>query len=198
MDAGLIILYLIELVIVFVFGVVIFFKKRELDELNETCKYLRIKALSNAPIDREAIFKVIQEEGFFPTRREDGEIQFKIQGSTILAGECANGFCYLRMAYELGKESIPAGRLVANLVQKSIVAIKTIVYEDNEMVLFSVESYCNSTDSFRPFFQRALSILRDSTGLFWEEMEKASEQQTNQQGLMDTTISTPKESTILS
>lgn len=31
MDAGLIILYLIELVIVFVFGVVIFFKKRELD-----------------------------------------------------------------------------------------------------------------------------------------------------------------------
>ena len=75
MDAGLIILYLIELVIVFVFGVVIFFKKRELDELDETCKHLRIKALSNAPIDREAIFKVIQEEGYFPTMREDGDIQ---------------------------------------------------------------------------------------------------------------------------
>ena len=198
MDAGLIILYLIELVIVFVFGVVIFFKKRELYELDETCKYLRIKALSNAPIDREAIFTVIQEEGFFPTRRDDGDIQFKIQGSTLFAGECANGFCYLRMAYELGNESIQVGRLVANLVQKRIVAIKAIVYEDNEMVLFSVESYCNRTDSFRPFFQRALPILSDSTGLFWEEMNKASEQQASQQGLMDMTISTPKEPTILS
>lgn len=198
MDAGLIILYLIELVIVFVFGVVIFFKKRELDEMDETCKHLRIKALSNAPIDREAIFKVIQEEGYFPTMREDGDIQFKIQGSTLFAGECANGFCYLRMAYELGNESIQAGWLVANLVQKRIVAIKTIVYEDNEMILFSVESYCNSTDSFRPFFQRALSILSDSTGLFWEELKKASEQQAHQQGLMNTTISSPKESTILS
>lgn len=69
MDAGLIILYLIELVIVFVFGVVIFFKKRELDELDETCKYLRINTLSNAPIDRKAIFKVIQEEGFFSCLR---------------------------------------------------------------------------------------------------------------------------------
>ena len=176
-------------------------KMEKLERLSEDNKRVSqnvVKHFSFSPLNADSIIMVIQEEGFFPTRREDGEIQFKIQGSTILARECANGFCYLRMAYELGKESIPAGRLVANLVQKSIVAIKTIVYEDNEMVLFSVESYCNSTDSFRPFFQRALSILRDSTGLFWEEMEKASEQQTNQQGLMDTTISTPKESTILS
>ena len=182
MDVGLIILYLIELVIVFVFGVDIFLKKRELDELDETCKHLRIKALSNAPIDREAIFKVIQEEGYFPTRCDDGEIQFKIQGSTLFAGECANGFCYLRIAYELRNEEIPAGRLVANLVNKRIIAIKTIVYEDDDLVLFSVESYCNGTDSFRPFFQRALSILNDSTVIFREEMNKASEQQAHQQG----------------
>ena len=82
MDAGLIILYLIELVIVFVFGIVIFFKKRELDELDETCNYLRIKASSNSPLDSNAMLKVIQEKGYFPTRDPDGNIEFKIQGTT--------------------------------------------------------------------------------------------------------------------
>lgn len=101
------------------------------------------------------------------------------------------------MAYALDNESIQNVRLVAKLIQKRIVAIKTIVYED-KMYLFSVESYCNSTDSFRTFFHRALSILSDSTGLFWEEMKNSSEQQAHQQGLVDTTKSTPQERTILS
>lgn len=69
---------------------------------------------------------------------------------------------FLRMAYELGNESMQCGRLVADLVNMRIVAIKTIVFEENEMVLFFVESYCKSTESFRAFFQRALSILNDS------------------------------------
>ena len=129
-------------------------------------------------------------------RRETSNSRFR--GKKIIVGECANNFCFLRMAYELDNESMQCGRLVANLVNMRIVAIKTIVFEKNEMVLFSVESYCKSTESFRVFFQQALSILNDSIGVFWEEMKKTSEPQTHQQGIMCTAISARKESTTLS
>lgn len=181
MDAGLIILYMIELVIVFVFGIVIFFKKRELDELDETCNYLRIKASSNSPLDSNAMLKVIQEEGHFPTRDPDGNIEFKIQGTTITASKIANYFCSTRIYYNIDKESIQAGLYAANIVNQSFVAIKTLIKEDEGILIFSVESYCKSIEAYRDFFQSSLQILSESVEMFREEMSKISEYKEQQQ-----------------
>ena len=196
MDAGLIILYLIELVIVLVFGVVIFFKKRELDDLDETCRYLRIKALSNEPINREAIMKVLQEEGLVPTICEEGDIEFKINGTTLNITEGAKGLCSIRVFYSIEKDLFWKGLYAANIVNQTIVVVKTLLIEENETLIFSVESYCKTVESFREQFHTSLNILNYSIEQFREEMDKLSEPQTDKQGVRNTSMAATKESTI--
>lgn len=181
MDAGLIILYLIELVIVSVFGGVIFYKKRELDKLDDVCKHLKIKVSSNSPLDINAMLKVIQEEGYFPTRDSDDNIEFKIQGTTFTASKIANYICSTRIYYNMDNEYIQAGMYAANIVNQSFVTIKTLIKEDEGILMFSVESYCKNIEAYRDFFQLSLQILYESVEMFWEEMLKIPEYKEQQQ-----------------
>lgn len=74
-------------------------KMEKLERLSEDNKRVSqnvVKHFSFSPLNADSIIMVIQEEGFFPTRCEDGDIQFKIQGKTIIVGECANDFCIFK------------------------------------------------------------------------------------------------------
>lgn len=70
----------------------------------------------------DAMYRVIQEESYFPTKDADGEITFKIKGTKIVVGECADGFVYTRVYYDLHKEDILAGLNTTNVVNKAYVA----------------------------------------------------------------------------
>lgn len=122
-------------------------------------------------LDIDKMYKVIQEEGYFPTKGTDGDIFFKIKGTRIEVGECAKGFVYTRIYYGLDKEDIQTALYAANQVEKSYVAIKILVAEENEALIFSVESFCQDVEVYRAFIQRSISIIADSMEKFRTEMQ---------------------------
>ena len=160
------------------------------------------KLVDNVKIDKaldsEKMYKVIQEEGYFPTKDADGVISFKIKGTRVDVGECPSGFVYTRIYYGLDKEYVQAALYAANEVDKAYVAIKTLVVEENELLIFSVESYCKGAEVYREFFQRSLSILDDSIGRFHDEMHKLAEQQEKRDKLIDDRPQRKNESKMLS
>ena len=127
------------------------------------------KALSS-----KELHAIIQEEGYFPHLESDGDVTFKIQGTSFTYGTCAKGFVYGRLYYRLRREDKWAAMLAAQCVELSYVAIKILVVPDSESLIFSVESLCQSADEFRGFFRRSLSILSDSVGAFSDYFKEYS------------------------
>ncbi len=121
---------------------------------------------TSSELTSKQIFSIIQEEGYFPRIEEDGDVSFKIKGTTFTFGTCAKGFVYGRIYYRLRRCDKWPAMLAAQHVELSYVAIKTLVIPDNESLIFSVESLCGTEDLFRTFFRRTLSILSDSVGSF--------------------------------
>ncbi len=117
---------------------------------------------------------IIQDEGYFPRMENDGDVTFKIQGTSFTYGTCAKGFAYGRLYYKLRREDKWAAMLAAQCVELSYVAIKILVIPDSESLIFSVESLCPSADEFRVFFRRSLSILSDSVGAFSDYFKEYS------------------------
>lgn len=123
---------------------------------------------------------VIREEGFFPHIETDGDVSFKLEGTTFTFGSCAKGFVYGRLYYHLKREDKWPAILAAQHVELSLVAIKALVVPDNEYLIFSVESLCAEKEGFRTFFIRSLSILRDAVKTF---ADKFLETKSNEYGL---------------
>ncbi len=137
---------------------------------------------SNELTSKEML-SIIHEEGYFPRPEDDGDVSFKIKGTTFTFGTCAKGFVYGRIYYHLKREDKWPAMLAAQHVELSYVAIKTLVVPDNESLIFSVESLCGTSEAFRAFFNRALSILANSVGSFtdkfrdYKENEKSRERE---------------------
>ena len=119
-----------------------------------------------ADLTTKEILSMIREEGYFPRIENDGDVSFKINGTTFTFGTCAKGFVYGRIYYRLKSEDKWPAIIAAQHVELSYVAIKTLVIPENESLIFSVESLCGSRETFRTFFNRALSILSDSVEMF--------------------------------
>lgn len=118
------------------------------------------------------ILSIIQSEGYFPRLESSGEVSFKIQGTTFIFGTCAKGFVYGRLYYNFNHENKWAALLAAQHVELSYIAIKTLVVLDNDSLIFSVESLCNTAETFRTFFNRSLSILNDSVETFADKYQE--------------------------
>lgn len=145
----------------------------------------KISSSENAHIDSNDILKVIQEEGYFPTKDSDGEISFMIKGTRLVVGECANGFVYTRVYYGFDRKSIQTGLHAANAANMTYVAVKVIVAEESESVIFSVESYCLNIEVYRDFFRRSLSILADTIEKFRAEIQIYDDCQTSNVALSE-------------
>ena len=175
---GVILLVAVAFVTVVVMGVNLSSKSDEIQKLKTELANPK-KDSGCEPFDRDAMYRVIQEEGYFPTKDSDGDISFKINGTRIVVGECANGFVYTRVYYGLHKQHILAGLYAANVVNKTYVAVKSVITEENESLIFSVETYCIDVEVYRVFFQRSISILADSMDKFGEEMQKYIDSQSS-------------------
>ena len=137
--------------------------------------------MSNSVIELTSkdMASVIREEGFFPHIETDGDVSFKLEGTTFTFGSCAKGFVYGRLYYHLKCEDKWPAVLAAQHVELSLVAIKALVVPDNEYLIFSVESLCADKEGFRTFFIRSLSILRDAVKTF---VDKFLETKANEDG----------------
>lgn len=175
---GVIILIAAAFVAVVVMGAILSLKSDEIQKLKAELASFK-KDSGSEVLNIDAMYRVIQEEGYFPTKDSDGDISFKINGTRIVVGECANGFVYTRVYYGLHKEHILAGLYAANVVNKTYVAVKSVITEENESLIFSVETYCIDVEVYRVFFQRSISILADSMDKFGEEMQKYIDSQSS-------------------
>lgn len=122
---------------------------------------LRKKKVASEVADTE-MFRIIQEEGYFPHKENDGDITFGEKGMVFTFGKCANGFVYARLYYKMDPEDKWLALQAAQYTEVSFVAIKVLVIPHKETLLFSVESLCNDPEVFRNFIHRAMSILSDS------------------------------------
>lgn len=180
---GAIIVILAELAIIVALGIILYRKMEVSERQSEDLQALALdrerlkKYESDCQLDVDSMFRVIQEEGFFPTGDENGEIIFEIQETKVIAVECVKGFFAIRVVYAIDKESFRAGLCAANIVNHTFVAVKTCLIEETDTLLFSVESYCKSIESYREFFHASLHILFYALGRFREEMDKLAEQQ---------------------
>ena len=127
---------------------------------------------TSTELTSKEMLSIIREEGYFPRSEDDGDVSFKITGTTFTFGTCAKGFVYGRIYYHLKREDKWPAMLAAQHVELSFVAIKTLVVPDNESLIFSVESLCGTSEAFRAFFNRALSILADSVGAFADKFHE--------------------------
>lgn len=181
---GVILLVAVAFVAVVVMGINLSSKSDEIQKLKTELANPK-KDSGCEPFDRDAMYRAIQEEGYFPTKDADGDITFKIKGTKIFVGECAEGFVYTRVYYGLQKEDVISALFAANQVEKTYVAIKSIVSEEDGSLIFSVESYCMGVEMYRSLFQRSLSIIADSIDAFWEEMRKCNERHNSQVALTE-------------
>ena len=127
---------------------------------------------TSTELTAKEMLSIIREEGFFPRAEDNGDVSFKIKGTTFTFGTCAKGFVYGRIYYHLQREDKWPAMLAAQHVELSYVAIKILVVPDNDSLIFSVESLCGTREAFRPFFNRALSILADSVGAFADKFHE--------------------------
>ena len=135
------------------------------------------KVPSPTEMTSKEIMSIIREEGYFPRIEDDGDVSFKIKGTTLTFGTCAKGFVYGRIYYHLkGEDKWPA-ILAAQYVELSYVAIKVLVVPDSNSLIFSVESLCATSEAFRSFFNRTLSILADSVAAFSEKFREYDERE---------------------
>ena len=118
------------------------------------------------------MFKIIQEEGYFPHKECDGDIVFTENGMVFSFGKCANGFVYGRLYYKMKQEEQWLAMQAAQYTEVSFVAIKVLVVPQRETLLFSVESLCDNPESFRTFVKRSKTILSDSAILFHKRMNE--------------------------
>ena len=162
---------LLVAVVAAVLGWVLSNKVDEIDKLKQEMKKMTGDNV-NENLDKGSIYRVIQEEGYFPTKDTDDEISFKIRGTRFVVGECADGFVYTRLYYGIEDDDVETSIHAANEVNKTFVAIKTIICHDNKTLIFSVESYCRNVQNYRCFFQRSISILGDSVDKFRDENDK--------------------------
>ena len=132
---------------------------------------LRKKQVANEVPDTE-MFRIIQEEGYFPHKENDGDITFNVKGMVFAFGKCANGFVYGRLYYKMNLNDKWLAMQAAQYTEVSFVAIKVLVIPDRETLLFSVESLCNNSEVFRAFVERAKSILQDSAILFHKRINE--------------------------
>ena len=127
---------------------------------------------SSTELTSQEMLSVIREEGYFPRVEPDGDVSFKIKGTTFTFGTCSKGFVYGRLYYTMKREDKWPAMLAAQQVELSYVAIKALVVPENGNLIFSVESLCGTIDVFRVFFNRALSILSDSVGAFADKFHE--------------------------
>lgn len=131
----------------------------------------RKNASANEVPDTE-MFRIIQEEGYFPHKENDGDITFNVKGMVFAFGKCANGFVYGRLYYRMDPDDKWLAMQAAQYTEVSFVAIKVLVIPDRETLLFSVESLCNNSEAFRTFVERAKPILQDSAILFHKRINE--------------------------
>lgn len=131
-------------------------------------------------LSKDDMLKILQKEGYFPHKESDGDIVFKIKGTTFTFGTCANGFVYGRLYYSLKKEDLWQAMQAAQDTELSFVAIKVLIHPNSESLIFSVESLCRDKESFRIFVNRALSILSDSVGKFSDRIKEIIEGEDSQ------------------
>lgn len=130
------------------------------------------KMPTSAEMTSKEIMSIIREEGYFPHLEDDGDVSFKIKGTTFTFGTCAKGFVYGRIYYHLKVEDKWPAILAAQHVELTYVAIKVLVVPDSNSLIFSVESLCATSEAFRSFFNRTLSILADSIGAFSDKFRE--------------------------
>ena len=116
------------------------------------------------------MMRILREEGFVPLKGDDGSILLKIQGTVFTFGKNSNGFVFARIAYDLMPERRVQAMQIARQTELSFVAVKVLIIPENDTELFSVESLCNDTETYRTFIHRSLSILSDSVRFFNKKM----------------------------
>lgn len=171
---GVILLIAATFVAVIVMGVNLSSKSDEIQKLKAELAKSR-KDSGSEVLNIDAMYRVIQEEGYFPTKDSNGEISFKIKGTELRVGEFTGGFVYTRIYYNM--DDMVTEFNAANEVNKSVVAVKALVFQEEDLLLFSVESYCHNVQGYREFFQRSIAILRHSLDKFGVEVQKFQEAQ---------------------
>ena len=131
-----------------------------------------MKKKTPTELTSEQMLNVIREEGYFPHIEDDGDVSFKIHGTTFTYGTCAKGFVYGRLYYDLNGIDKWKALLAAQHVDLSYVAIKTLVVPDNSSLIFSVESLCGTAETFKLFFNRSIYILSDSVKAFSQRINE--------------------------
>ncbi len=131
---------------------------------------------TSTELTSKEMLSIIRDEGYCPRSEDDGDVSFRIKDTTLTFGLCAKGFVYGRIYYHLKREDKWPAMLAAQHVELSYVAVKALVVPDNESLIFSVESLCETGEAFRVFFKRARSILADSVGAFEDKFHEYEEE----------------------
>ena len=127
---------------------------------------------SDPTIDR--ICQFLREEGYVPSKQSDNLAVFKIQGETYYTcWQEESRWASIRKSFDLEEEDILSAMIAAHDIMTHWALIRIYVDENDQDITFSVEQFCDSMDEYRPFFNRALSIINADLGFFTEAFDEA-------------------------
>jgi len=120
------------------------------------------------------MLQILQEEGYSPHSEDNGDMTFNVSGKVFAFGKCTEGFVYARLYYEMNPDDKWNAMQAAQYTEVSFKGIKVMLVPHKKLIMFSVESLCIDSESFRLFIKLAMKTLSDSVTRFYERMATLS------------------------
>ncbi len=127
-------------------------------------------------IFRNDIHTFLKEEGYAPFINSDtGDINFKMDGTNFIIdlNKDYNGPFLVTLSASFGMESLSNSDKVRlfeteNLINSKYHCIKVsyVEYNNNNLLIFSVESFCHNSDDFKYALVKYLDIMKSSISEF--------------------------------
>lgn len=131
------------------------------------------------------MLRILQEEGFSPHSEDNGDMTFNVSGKVFAFGKCTEGFVYARLCYEMNPDDKWNAMQAAQYTEASYKGIKVLLVPHKKLIMFSVESLCIDSESFRLFIKLAMKILSESVNRFYERMNALSVENQSKRGITD-------------
>ena len=131
---------------------------------------------NNPALTTQDILQCIKEEGYFPVAEDNGDVRFKVSGTSLIVtregAECVS----IRVYYAMDESSSEPAMLAANEVMSRYLLVRPVVSHAGDSIVFCIDSFCPSADAFRRMLPESISLLGEAIESHHHEMERIIKQ----------------------
>ena len=154
------------------------------EQRNRSTEPVSAENADKRPLDEDALMEALRYNGYVPTK-EDGYVQFMIQGERYFSRTDKLPFFMLDKPYAINKENYDMALLeaAATRVTESIFIGKTVIEDGGETLRFMADAYEPTYGHLRDSIGNYLHIINEMQNRFHEVYEDMLKKRENQKEL---------------